>query len=65
MPGRGSRGSFRREPVPTFEESLALCAELGLGINVEIKPCPGRERETAAATMKALLALWPGACPRP
>ena len=37
--------SFRGEPVPTFEETLALCAELGLGINVEIKPCPGRERK--------------------
>ena len=57
--------SFRGEPVPTFEETLALCAELGLGINVEIKPCPGRERETAAATMKALLELWPRSMPAP
>ena len=57
--------SFRREPVPTFEEALALCAELGLGINVEIKPCAGRERETAKATMKALLDLWPRSMPAP
>jgi glycerophosphoryl diester phosphodiesterase len=57
--------SFRGEPVPTFEETLALCAELGLGVNVEIKPCAGRERETAAATMKALLELWPRSMPAP
>jgi glycerophosphoryl diester phosphodiesterase len=57
--------SFRREPVPTFAEALALCAELGLGINVEIKPCAGRERETAQATVTALLKLWPQAMPAP
>ena len=57
--------SFRREPVPTFDEALALCAELGLGINVEIKPCAGRERETAQATMSALLELWPHTMPAP
>jgi glycerophosphoryl diester phosphodiesterase len=57
--------SFRGEPVPTLEEALALCAELGLGINVEIKPCPGRERETAAATMERLRELWPRSMPAP
>jgi glycerophosphoryl diester phosphodiesterase len=57
--------AFRGEPVPTFEEALALCAELGLGINAEIKPCPGRDRETAASTIKTLLELWPGSMPAP
>jgi glycerophosphoryl diester phosphodiesterase len=38
---------FRGEPVPTLEETLDLLAELGLGANLEIKPCPGRDRETA------------------
>jgi glycerophosphoryl diester phosphodiesterase len=57
--------AFRGERVPTFEEALALCAELGLGINAEIKACPGRERETAAATIKALRALWPKSMPAP
>ena len=33
--------------VPTFEEAIACFHELGLGCNVEIKPCPGREVETA------------------
>jgi glycerophosphoryl diester phosphodiesterase len=63
--GSWFHASFRGERVPTFEEALALCAELGLGINAEIKPCPGRERETAAATMKALRALWPRSMPAP
>ena len=53
--------AFRGEPVPTFDEALMLCAELGLGINVEIKPCRRREAETAAVAMAALLRLWPPA----
>lgn len=57
--------SFRGEPVPTFDEALALCAELGLGINVEIKPCAGRERETAQAAVTALLEMWPQTMPPP
>jgi glycerophosphoryl diester phosphodiesterase len=55
--------AFRGEPVPTFGEALALCAELGLGINVEIKPCAGREVETARVTMATLLELWPRHAP--
>ena len=33
--------------VPTFEQAIACFLELGLGCNVEIKPCEGREAETA------------------
>lgn len=57
--------AFRGEPVPTFEQALALCAELGLGINVEIKPCAGREQETAQLTVSTLLELWPRDRPAP
>lgn len=57
--------AFGGEPVPTFEEALELCAELGLGINVEIKPCRGREAATAAATMAVLDRLWPEQMPGP
>ena len=57
--------AFRGEPVPTFEQALTLCAELGLGINVEIKPCPGRALETAQVTMARLLELWPPDMPAP
>lgn len=45
---------FRGEPVPTLEETLDLLADLGMGANLEIKPCPGRERETAAVTAAAV-----------
>jgi glycerophosphoryl diester phosphodiesterase len=57
--------AFRGEPVPTFEQALALCAELGLGINVEIKPCVNRAAETAQVTMSTLLELWPLDRPAP
>jgi glycerophosphoryl diester phosphodiesterase len=50
---------FRGERVPTLEAALSLCAELGLGINVEIKPCPGRAAATARATVETLLRCWP------
>ena len=51
--------------MPTFAQALAQCAELGLGINVEIKPCAEREVETAQATMSTLLDLWPRHMPAP
>jgi glycerophosphoryl diester phosphodiesterase len=57
--------AFRGEPVPTFEEALMLCAELGLGINVEIKPCRHRESETAAVAIAALRRGWPPHMPAP
>jgi glycerophosphoryl diester phosphodiesterase len=57
--------AFRGEPVPTLAQALALCAELGLGINVEIKPCPKREIETAQVTVATLLDLWPRDRPPP
>ncbi len=57
--------AFRGEPVPTLQQALALCAELDLGINVEIKPCARREVETAQVTVSTLLELWPRDRPAP
>jgi len=51
--------------VPTFEEAIACFAELGLGCNVEIKPCPGREAETARVTVAMLRRCWPAQLPPP
>jgi glycerophosphoryl diester phosphodiesterase len=51
--------------VPTFEEAIACFQELGLGCNVEIKPCAGREVETGHATVEALRRWWPAALPAP
>src|SRR5712691_503483 len=56
---------YRGERVPTFEQAGELCAQLGLWANVEIKPAPGFERETAVAVAKLALELWRGASPAP
>lgn len=42
------------EPLPTLKQALALCAELGLAANVEIKPASGFELPTAAAVVAEL-----------
>jgi glycerophosphoryl diester phosphodiesterase len=51
--------------VPTFEEAIACFQELGLGCNVEIKPCEGREAETARVTVATLRRCWPSILPPP
>lgn len=50
---------FKGERIPTLEESLALLLELGMGFNLEVKPCPGRERETAIAALQVVKRVWP------
>ncbi len=50
---------FADERIPDLPSVLALLVELNLAANLEIKPCPGRERETAAATVAAVAAHWP------
>jgi glycerophosphoryl diester phosphodiesterase len=57
--------AFRGERIPTLDETMAVLGELGLGANVEIKPCPGREVETAEAVIRTLKAGWPAALPAP
>jgi glycerophosphoryl diester phosphodiesterase len=51
--------------VPTFERAIACFGELGLGCNVEIKPCEGREEETARVAIATLRRHWPAALPAP
>ena len=53
------------EAVPTFEQAIACFLELGLGCNVEIKPCEGREAETARVVVETLRRCWPAALPAP
>lgn len=53
------------EKVPTLAEALALLSELGMGFNLEIKPCPGREEETARTAMAEVLRGWPPGGPAP
>ncbi len=51
--------------VPTFEEAIACFGEEGLGCNVEIKPCPGREAETGRVVVETLRRCWPARLPAP
>jgi glycerophosphoryl diester phosphodiesterase len=51
--------------VPTFVEAIACLGELGLGCDVEIKPCPGREAATAQAVVETLRRCWPRHLPAP
>ena len=57
--------AYRGERVPTLGEAIAQLSVLGLGANVEIKPSPGREVETARAVAEALRAEWPESLPAP
>ncbi|MDF1587203.1 glycerophosphodiester phosphodiesterase [Marinimicrococcus flavescens] len=51
--------AFRGEPLLSLEALAALLLELGMAVNVEIKPCPGREEETALVAGEMLARLWP------
>lgn len=37
--------------IPTLEEALDFCIDNNIGLNVEIKPCPGRDVDTAEAVL--------------
>lgn len=50
---------FAGELVPTLEEVLDLLAEMGMGANMELKPCPGRAEETAAVVLESARQAWP------
>lgn len=46
--------AFQGERIPSLTEGLNLALELGLGVNIEIKPCPGRAVETADRVVSVL-----------
>lgn len=56
---------YAGEPVPAFAAASALCTEVGLWANVEIKPCTGREAETGRVVARMARLLWAGASPPP
>ena len=56
---------FKGTRIPTLEEAMALMAKLGMGFNIEIKPCPGREAETARISCALVEKLWPKSAPVP
>ncbi len=51
-------GSFAGIQIPTLEEALDVILARDLGFNMEIKPCPGREVETAEAALDLLSHVW-------
>lgn len=53
--------AFAGEPLPTFAVVAALCRELGLMANVEIKPATGFEAITGEVVARRILELWQGA----
>lgn len=51
--------AFIGTPVPTLKDTVDALLELGLNCNFELKPCPGRDRETGELVMQELQRLWP------
>lgn len=50
--------SFAGIKIPTLEEAVEVLIERDLGLNLEIKPCPGREKETAEVALDILSQIW-------
>ena len=63
--GRHFGESFIGEPIPTLEQVLDVCIDRGMGVNIEIKPCPGREVETAEVALDEASRIWPEDMPQP
>lgn len=50
--------SFETARIPTLEEAIDVILKHNLGLNLEIKPCPGREKETAEVALDQLSQYW-------
>lgn len=50
--------SFIGVKIPKLEEALEVLIDRDLGFNMEIKPCPGREKETAEVALDVLSQIW-------
>jgi len=57
--------AYHGEQLPSFHQAGELCVELGLWVNVEIKPARGFESETGEFTAKLARELWRGLSPSP
>lgn len=44
--------------IPTLEEAIEVLINRGLGLNLEIKPCAGRDIETAKVSLDMLSQYW-------
>jgi glycerophosphoryl diester phosphodiesterase len=50
--------AFKGEKIPRFSAIAKYLHGMGLMANVEIKPCPGREKETGALVGELCIELW-------
>lgn len=50
--------SFTSARIPTLEDAVDEITRLGLGLNLEIKPAPGHEKETAEVALDLLSRIW-------
>jgi glycerophosphoryl diester phosphodiesterase len=50
--------SFAGIKIPTLEEAIEALINRDLGFNMEIKPCAGREKETAEIALDILSQYW-------
>jgi glycerophosphoryl diester phosphodiesterase len=57
--------NWRGIGVPTLADALMLLCELDMQANIEIKPCPGREAETARSVVDVIRRHWPSGRPWP
>ncbi|MFP4312780.1 MAG: glycerophosphodiester phosphodiesterase family protein [Alphaproteobacteria bacterium] len=50
--------SFIGAKIPTLEEAVNVLIAQKMGLNLEIKSCPGREKETAEIVLDQLSQIW-------
>jgi glycerophosphoryl diester phosphodiesterase len=63
--GAWHSAAYAGEPLPTLAAVTRWCRANDVALNIEIKPTPGRERETGAAIALDAKGLWSGAGVKP
>ena len=63
--GSNFDAAFAGEPIPTLAEALTLLLDLGLHPDIEFKPTPGCDVETAVRTVEVTAEIWPDDRPAP
>ena len=57
--------AYAGEPLASFAAIAAFCRRNRHALNIEIKPSPGRERETGEAVAREAAKRWAGQTPQP
>jgi glycerophosphoryl diester phosphodiesterase len=63
--GSWHSATYAGEPLPTLRAVARWAVANGVACNIEIKPVPGRDRDTGAAVALDARALWRGAAMAP